>query len=380
MSSSKVTWKRLLKRSLWGIGPLVIFLVIAACQSGQQPTVAPTATPQQPQATATSASTSTSTVTATVSTTSTVAVTSTSPATSTAAVTSTSPATSTGAVTNTSATTATGTVTSTNATTSTGSTQGSVAAGAYIVAIDGGCGCHLNRDLGGLAGGNTFTVTYGVVHSANITPDKDTGIGNWTPEQIATAITTGVAQINGKTVQLAPIMPYRALSILSKQEALDVAAYLLAQKPVANKVPPRQLKQEPAPFTPAKASPAVPPTDPVARGQELVTVAGCGFCHTPKNQDGTPKTDMLLAGAPLRGQEIAANLTPDQETGIGKWTANQIATFMRTGKLPNGSQIEGAMAQQIDRRFSKLTEADANAIAAYLKSIPAVKNTPKKAQ
>jgi len=258
--------------------------------------------------------------------------------------------------------------------------QGNPTAGAYIVAISGGCGCHMNRTLGGLAGGNTFTVTDGLVHAANITPDKETGIGNWTAAQIATALTTGVAKVGGKTIQLHPVMPYKTFSALSQQEALDVGAYLLSLKPLANQVKPRELKQEPAAFAPAQASPATPPTDPVARGHEVVAIAGCGGCPTPKKAHGTMNADMMLAGAPLRGQEIAANITPDEETGIGKWTEDQIAAFMRTGKLPNGSQIEGAMAQQIDRRFSKLTEADAKAIAAYLKSIPAVKNTPKKAQ
>jgi len=259
--------------------------------------------------------------------------------------------------------------------------QGSPDAGAYIVAISGGCGCHMNRELGGLAGGNTFTVTDGFVYAANITPDQDTGIGKWTAAQIATALTTGVAEVGGKTIQLHPVMPYKTFSALSQQEALDVGTYLLSLKPLANQVKPRELKQEPAAFTPAQASPATPPTDPVARGHEVVAIANCGGCHTPKNADGSMNnTDMMLAGAPLRGDEMAANITPDPETGIGKWTEDEIATFMRTGKLSDGSQVKGAMAQQIDRRFSKLTEADAKAIAAYLKSIPAVKNTPKKAQ
>ncbi len=83
--------------------------------------------------------------------------------------------------------------------------------------------------------------------------------------------------------------------------------------------------------------------------------------------------DMLLAGAPLR-DEFAYNLTPDEETGIGSWAEDEIAHFLMTGMYPDGSQVEGAMAQQIERRFSTLTEGDAAAIAAYLKSIPAVVN------
>jgi len=217
-------------------------------------------------------------------------------------------------------------------------------------------------------------VTTGHVYAPNITPDKATGIGDWTAQQIATALLTGVDD-EGK--QLHPVMPYKTFSVLSQQEALDVGAYLLAQKPLANEVKERELTEDPAAFTPAEPAPATAPTEPVARGHEIVTIANCGGCHSPKNDDGTVKADMMLAGAPLRGEEVASNLTPDEETGLGKWTEDQIASFMRTGMLPDGSQIKGAMAQQIERRFSKLTEADAKAIAAYLKSIPAVKNTPK---
>ena len=339
MSSTSSSWKRLLKRSIWVAGPLLIILVIVACQPIQP---APAAE-SKPAPTATAVASSAS-------------------------------------VTTTTATTATTPTTATTATTSTAEMKGDPKAGAYIAAITGGCGCHLNRDLGGLAGGNTFTVTDGFVYAPNITPDKDTGIGNWTEAQIAKALTTGVAEEGGKTVQLHPVMPYKTLSALSQQEALDVGAYLLSLKPLSNQVKARELKSEPAPFTPAAAAPATAPTDPVARGKEIVTITNCNGCHTPKNKDGSPMDDMMLAGAPLRGSEVAANITPDEETGIGKWTEDQIAEFMRTGKEPDGKQIEGAMAQQIDRRFSKLTEEDAKAIAAFLKSIPAVKNEPKPAQ
>ena len=132
----------------------------------------------------------------------------------------------------------------------------------------------------------------------------------------------------------------------------------------------------PEAFTAAQPAPAEAPSDPEARGKYLVTLIGCGRCHTPKNEDGSPKADMFLAGGPFNDKEKVANITPDDETGIGKWTAEQIATFMHTGTRPDGKQIEGTMAQAIDRRFSKLTDEDAAAIAAFLKTIPAVKNDP----
>ncbi|MEZ4707617.1 MAG: c-type cytochrome [Caldilineaceae bacterium] len=247
---------------------------------------------------------------------------------------------------------------------------GDPVAGQYVFALTGGCGCHNNRDLGGLAGGNEFDTPAGKAYAPNITPDVDSGIGSWSAQDIATALQTG-AEPDGE--QLHPVMPYVRFSLMSNKEALDVAAYLMSLDPISNVVTETVLSQEPAAFTPAVAPPAEPSSDPVARGEQLVGLINCGGCHSPKNEDGSVQDGMLLAGSPIR-DEFAANITPDEETGIGSWSAEEIAAFMQTGTFPDGSQVEGAMAQQIERRFSLLTDADAAAIAAYLKSIPAVVN------
>jgi len=240
-----------------------------------------------------------------------------------------------------------------------------VAMGGYIVTITGGCGCHMNRDLGALAGGNEFETPAGIVYASNITPDEETGIGSWTAEDIAVALQTG-AEPDGE--QLHPVMPYMRFSALSDQEALAVGEYLLALDPVANEVVHGELSEEAAPYTPANEPPAEVPSDPVARGEQLVAIANCGGCHTPGDTE-----DMVLAGNMLR-EEFASNLTPDEATGLGSWSEEEIATFLQTGTHADGTQVEGAMAQQIERRFSVLTDGDSAAIAAYLKSIPAVEN------
>ncbi|MEZ4618504.1 MAG: c-type cytochrome [Caldilineaceae bacterium] len=251
-----------------------------------------------------------------------------------------------------------------------GGEMDAVAMGGYIVTLTGGCGCHMNRDLGALAGGNQFDLPTGTAYAPNITPDEETGIGSWTAEDIAMALHTG-AEPDGE--QLHPVMPYMRFSALSDEEALAVGAYLLSLDPVSNVVTETVLSEEPAAYTPAVEPPATVPTDPVARGEELVTITNCGGCHTPKNEDGSAMEGMLLAGAPLR-DEFAHNITPDEATGIGSWSEEEIASFLQTGVEPSGETIEGAMGQQITRRFSTLTDTDAAAIAAYLKSIPAVEN------
>jgi cytochrome c553 len=249
-------------------------------------------------------------------------------------------------------------------------------AGQYLVTVARGCGCHFNGDLGGYAGGGfAFELGEGTtIYPANLTPHEETGIGTWAPEEIATAIRTG-ATPDGE--QLHPVMPYRAFSHLSDEDALNIAAYLLAQEPIENAIPERVLAAEPEAFTPEEGPPATAPADPVERGEYLVRLARCGDCHTPRNEDGSQNMDMFLAGNRINEDEIAWNITPDEATGLGSIPQEEIAHFLRTGEYADGSQVAGTMMTQIERYFSHLTEEDAMAIAAFLKSIPAIENDPE---
>jgi mono/diheme cytochrome c family protein len=112
--------------------------------------------------------------------------------------------------------------------------------------------------------------------------------------------------------------------------------------------------------------------DPVARGAYLVRVMGCGDCHTPGTLLGKPDFSMTLAGSnvgfavPGLGIHWGPNLTPDPETGLGTWTEAQIVTAIRTGVRPDGRKLIPIMPYE---NFAALTDADAQAIAAYLKSL-----------
>ena len=117
---------------------------------------------------------------------------------------------------------------------------------------------------------------------------------------------------------------------------------------------------------------------PIERGKYLVTLGGCGDCHTPGTFLGHPDKERLLAGSevgfavPGLGVFPGRNLTPDKETGIGKWSTQEIVTAITTGKRPDGRILAPIMPWMA---LSQLTPSDANAIAAYLKSIPAVDNS-----
>jgi len=254
--------------------------------------------------------------------------------------------------------------------------QGDAQRGAYIFAATGGCGCHMGK-AGFLAGNADSQVKgpFGTVSFPNITQDQETGIGSWTDQQIIDAIRLG-KRPDGR--QLFPMMPYSVWSGMSDQDVQDLVAYLRTVKPVRNAVPPTSLTAPLPPFTPRGVPPSVAPTEGVARGEYLVNaVASCTVCHTPRNPDGSPDMSRFLAGGfdPELG-EVVPNITPDKETGIGGWTEAQIADLLRTGTRPDGSRPEGMMAELIQGGWKQLTEADAQAIAAYLKTIPAVKNVP----
>ena len=246
--------------------------------------------------------------------------------------------------------------------------------GGYIFAATTGCGCHFNRDLQAPAGGMKFEGPFGVIYAPNITSDPETGIGNWTDEQIVDALRLGKTP-DGR--QLHPIMPYIAWSGMSDQDAYDMAAALKTLPPVKNEVPKSELANPVPPFTPAAAPPAVAPTTGVERGAYLVALGQCSNCHTPKTDAGAPDTTRLLAGAVMMGDDIAPNLTPDESAGLGGIPDDDIVHFLMTGEYDDGSTVEGPMKRVIDNGTSKLTEDDVRAIVAYLRSIPAVAEKPQ---
>jgi mono/diheme cytochrome c family protein len=114
---------------------------------------------------------------------------------------------------------------------------------------------------------------------------------------------------------------------------------------------------------------------PAERGEYLVTVMGCTDCHTPGHFLGQPDMTRFLGGSdvgfeiPGLGIFYGRNLTPDPETGIGTWTEADIVTAIRTGVRPDGRQLAPAMPWM---GYAALTDQDATAIAAFLKTLPPV--------
>jgi mono/diheme cytochrome c family protein len=252
-----------------------------------------------------------------------------------------------------------------------------VARGKYVFGTAGGCACHTTPEGAGLnAGGTKFDLSFfGVVYTPNITPDAETGIGKWTGAQMIDAIRRGERPDGSK---LFPIHPYKYLSNIADDEIEALVAYLRSVKPIKSSVPARSLKI-PVPARTITPAVKIAPRDGLARGAYLAGGAGhCAECHTPRRFDASTDDTKFLAGGPGPERSLAANITPHNETGIGRWTEAQIARFLRTGVKPTGQEAYSLMRTVIvgtSAGFKDLTEADALAIARYLKTVPPIEHT-----
>jgi mono/diheme cytochrome c family protein len=267
-------------------------------------------------------------------------------------------------------------------------TREQIARGKYVFGAAAGCGCHTVPKQPLNAGGRKYDGPFGTVYSSNITPDPTTGIGTWTDEQIITATRAG-RRPNGD--RLLPVHPYTVFNGMTEQDLRDLVVYLRSVPAVNRPTPPKRitvplfesvfLPAWLATFAARETPPTSAPVSRVARGEYLArAVAHCGECHTPRTMTMAVDNSRLMAGNPKgRGPEGSAvpNITPDRETGIGSWTEEQIADYLETGNKPDGDVAGGLMMEVIQGSsagYKDLTKADREAIAKYLKFIPAVKN------
>ena len=242
-------------------------------------------------------------------------------------------------------------------------------AGKYQVVLGDCEGCHGKN----LAGGLALDTPFGRMLAPNITPDQETGIGNYTPEDFKLAMKRGVAP-GGK--RLYPAMPYPYYAHMSDSDVAALWDYLRSVKPVKNSVDVNQLRFpynmrvlmrgwnflffKPAPTYDAAKS------GQWNRGAFLVNgPAHCGACHSPKNAFGADKG--ALTGASLQGW-FAPDLTGDANAGLGSWSPSDIVEYLETGRNAH-SLASGPMAEAVENSTSHMSDADLISIAVYLKSL-----------
>jgi len=256
--------------------------------------------------------------------------------------------------------------------------------GALVFSAGGCVSCHAVPGAAGdaklvLAGGLPLKSPFGTFHVPNISPDETAGIGGWTLAQFGDAMTRGVGR---QGEHLYPSFPYGSYARLTAKDVNDLFGYIKTLPKSANVAPGHDL---PFPFNirlslggwkllffTDKPRVTVDTSDPkIARGQYLVEGPGhCGECHTPRNVLGGFETGMWLAGAPNpEGEGRIPNITPGSKS-IGAWSAGDIASYLETGFTPDFDSVGGSMVE-VQQNMAKLPAADREAIAAYLKAIPA---------
>jgi mono/diheme cytochrome c family protein len=211
-----------------------------------------------------------------------------------------------------------------------------------------------------------------------------TGIGSWSDTDFIKAMTEGVGP-NG--AHYFPVFPYTSFTGMTEKDLLDLKTYLFSLPPMERENNPQELlfpfSWRPGLkvwkwlyFQPGSFQPDSSKSSEWNRGAYLVTaLAHCGECHTPRSLTGSLKTTMLYAGS-VNGPEgkLAPNITPDEETGIGKWRIVDIIWFLQTGLKPDGDDTQGVMSELIENGYSHLTEEDLKAVAAYLSSLSPIHN------
>ena len=132
-------------------------------------------------------------------------------------------------------------------------------------------------------------------------------------------------------------------------------------------------------FDPKRFVPRADQTDEWNRGAYISeALAHCGECHTPRTFMGASDDDMYYAGSTEGPEgELAPNITPDEATGIGKWSVPDIVWFLQTSFKPDGDDAQGLMGEIIDHGYQHLPESDLKAMAAYLKSVEPIENEVK---
>jgi len=259
-----------------------------------------------------------------------------------------------------------------------------IAAGKYLAAAGDCVACHTAPGGVPFAGGTVINTGFGKLVGPNITPDKQTGIGNWTDAEFVRAVKYGVGH-NG--VHLYPGLPYIYFNKVPASDILKIRAYLNTVPPVKNEINADQL---PFPFNirmamigwnmlffPDHGDYKNDPSRSAEwnRGAYLVQGLGhCAACHTDKNPLGGDVTSQEFEGGVVDGVNAPA-LVNDPHDGIGTWSVDDIATYLKTGHNAY-ADASGPMSSVIVHSTSQLTLADDHAIGTYLKSLQGTSPTP----
>jgi mono/diheme cytochrome c family protein len=238
--------------------------------------------------------------------------------------------------------------------------------------------CHTAKGGAAYAGGFAFVLPFGTLYSTNITPDKTTGIGNYTDAQFLAAVHRGIRRDGAN---LYPAMPYTSYTYMTDADALAIKAYLFSLAPIDT---PNRQNALAFPFNQRWAmgvwsalfnanerfKPDAEKSAEWNRGAYVAeALAHCGECHTPRNLAFALNNRKKFGGALTAGWR-AYNISSDKESGVGAWHDEDLVAYLARGHAAGHGSAAGPMGEAVDESFSQLAPEDIHAIVAYLRSVP----------
>jgi mono/diheme cytochrome c family protein len=253
-----------------------------------------------------------------------------------------------------------------------------IAKGEYLARAGDCIACHTAREGKTFAGGLPMKTPFGTLYTSNITPDPQTGIGTWTPDQFHQMMHNGRFPDGGLVY---PAMPFASYTKVTREDSDAIYAYLRSIAPVKQPNRPHDLtfpfsnrsliigwrtlffregEFEPDPTKSAEWN----------RGAYLVEGLGhCGMCHTAINALGGSSQSQAFEGGLIPMQNwYAPSLTSNKEAGLGEWTIEEITDYLRKGVSSRGA-VYGPMAEVVYNSLQYLNDDDVHAMAIYLKGL-----------
>jgi len=230
------------------------------------------------------------------------------------------------------------------------------------------------------AGGLPLLLPFGTLYSTNITPDKETGIGNYSDQDFLNAVQRG---IRSDGTRLYPAMPNPSYTRMTDADALAIKAYLFS-------LPAVHAQNQPDTFSfpynqrwlmtlwsaffneNTRFQPHPVQSEEWNRGAYVAeALAHCGECHTPRNLAQALDNRNKFAGALTAGW-YAFNITSDKGSGIGAWTDDEVRSYLSAGHASGRGTAAGPMGEAVDQSFTGIAPSDIHALVTYLRSVPPI--------
>lgn len=260
-----------------------------------------------------------------------------------------------------------------------------ISKGEYLARAGDCVACHTVPNGPVFAGGRAMATPFGNLYVPNITPDDDTGIGLWTPDEFYRMMHTGISR-DGKL--LYPAMPFASYTQVTRDDSDAIFAYLMSVPPVKQKNREHELRfpfnnrelligWRTLYFKEGEFKPDAAQSVEWNRGAYLVKGLGhCAMCHTAVNALGGSSESKAFEGGMIPNQNwYAPSLTSNREAGLGEWEINEIADLLQVGVSHRGT-VYGPMAEVVYNSLQYMSDADTKAMAIYLKGLPQKDGAP----